>query len=99
MSLPEEFMTARKAAIRFTEPTALKSYVPSRFEGKELVPFSYVPFGGGPRTCPGREYAQLQLLVFLHNVVKRHRWEKLFSNEKMIYKASKFKTPKSRPLN
>lgn len=27
MSLPEEFMTARKAAIICTEPTALKSYV------------------------------------------------------------------------
>lgn len=27
MSLPEEFMTARKAAIIFNEPTAFKSYV------------------------------------------------------------------------
>ncbi|KAJ4723912.1 Cytochrome P450 [Melia azedarach] len=55
-----------------------EKFDPSRFEGnRQRVPFSYAPFGGGPHICPGREYARLQILVFLHNVITKFRWEKL----------------------
>ncbi|KAJ4723888.1 Cytochrome P450 [Melia azedarach] len=63
-----------------------EKFDPSRFEGnQEIVPFSYVPFGGGPHTCPGRQYAKLQILVFMHNVITNFRWEKVFQDEQMIW--------------
>ncbi|PIN10909.1 Cytochrome P450 CYP4/CYP19/CYP26 subfamily [Handroanthus impetiginosus] len=65
----------------FPEP---EKFDPSRFEGSGPAPFTFVPFGGGPRMCPGKEYARLEVLVFIHNVVRRFKLEKTIPNEKFV---------------
>ncbi|KAL1533783.1 beta-amyrin 28-monooxygenase [Salvia divinorum] len=69
----------------FPEP---ERFDPSRFEGSGPAPFTFVPFGGGPKMCPGKEYARLELLVMMHNVVTRFKLEKTISDEKIVYYAT-----------
>lgn len=56
----------------FPEPY---KFDPSRFEGSGPAPYTFVPFGGGRGMCPGREFARLEILVFLHNLVTRFKLE------------------------
>lgn len=65
-----------------------EKFDPSRFEGTGPAPFTFVPFGGGPRMCPGKEFARLEILVFIHNMVKGFKLEKAIPTEKIIYNPS-----------
>jgi cytochrome P450 len=60
-------------------------FEPSRYDdANAFPPFTFVPFGGGPRMCPGKEYARLAILTFVHNVVKRFKWELVLPHEQII---------------
>ncbi|GAV60668.1 LOW QUALITY PROTEIN: p450 domain-containing protein, partial [Cephalotus follicularis] len=57
----------------FPEPS---KFDPSRFENQTSIPpYSYIPFGGGPRICPGMEYARIETLVTIHYLVNRFTWK------------------------
>ena len=50
---------------------------PERWDGDlgtRLPKYAYFPFGGGPRTCIGREFAMLQLLFTLVTVAQKFRF-------------------------
>ncbi|KDP42282.1 hypothetical protein JCGZ_01606 [Jatropha curcas] len=61
-----------------------EKFDPSRFDGNGPAPYTFVPFGGGPRMCPGKEYARLEILIFMHNIVKKFKWEKWLPQENII---------------
>ncbi|XP_023543350.1 abscisic acid 8'-hydroxylase 3-like isoform X1 [Cucurbita pepo subsp. pepo] len=46
---------------------------PSRFDEIQK-PYSFIPFGSGPRTCLGINMAKLTMLVFLHRMTGGYRW-------------------------
>ncbi len=48
---------------------------PERFaKGQEKLraPFTYLPFGGGPRICIGNHYAMLQILMILSTLLRKY---------------------------
>ncbi|MFO7634115.1 MAG: cytochrome P450 [Caldilinea sp.] len=56
------------------------SFCPARFErGKEekTPPLTYVPFGGGPRTCIGATFAQVEARAVLARLLQRFDFEVL----------------------
>ncbi|KAK9946509.1 hypothetical protein M0R45_011972 [Rubus argutus] len=46
----------------------------SRFEVAPK-PNTFMPFGSGVHACPGNELAKLELLIMIHNLVTKFRWE------------------------
>jgi cytochrome P450 len=55
-----------------------ESFVPERFikgSEKQRTPFTYLPFGGGPRVCIGNQYAMLQILMILSDVLRKYDFQ------------------------
>ena len=55
-----------------------ESFDPQRFtkgNDKLRTPFTYLPFGGGPRGCIGGNYAMLQILMILSALLRRYDFE------------------------
>jgi cytochrome P450 len=55
-----------------------ESFRPERFlkaNEKLRTPFTYVPFGGGPRGCIGNHYAMLQILMILSDLLRKYDFE------------------------
>ncbi|EFJ15629.1 hypothetical protein SELMODRAFT_422692 [Selaginella moellendorffii] len=75
------FRSNRRSAF-FPDPD---KFDPERFDGSSgLIPYTYVPFGGGPRICPGNEFAKMLLRVFLHHLLTQFQWALLDPNEHSI---------------
>ncbi|KAK3188346.1 hypothetical protein Dsin_027907 [Dipteronia sinensis] len=55
----------------FPDPS---KFDPARFE-KQAPPFSFVAFGGGPRICPGYEFARIETLATIHYLVTQFTWK------------------------
>ncbi|MCD7457762.1 hypothetical protein HAX54_036065 [Datura stramonium] len=58
------------------DPTLYKDpmqFNPSRFDEMQK-PYSYIPFGSGPRTCLGINMAKVTMLVFLHRLTSGYKW-------------------------
>ncbi len=65
----------------FEEP---ESFKPDRFAAEnehKLHPFSYFPFGAGPRACIGKEMALTEMNVVLTTIASRFRFELLPGQE------------------
>ena len=56
---------------------------PSRFEKQEKSPppFTYIPFGGGSRICPGIEFAKMATLAMMCRLVTQFTWELVKKDE------------------
>ena len=58
----------------YPEPFAFK---PERFlpENKsKLVPYTYLPFGQGPRNCVGMRFAYQEMKLLLAKLIRRYRF-------------------------
>jgi cytochrome P450 len=55
-----------------------EKFDPERFTKEEMkarTPFTFLPFGGGPRVCIGQHYAMLQILMILSELIRRYDFE------------------------
>jgi cytochrome P450 len=58
------------------------TFCPDRFaRGRKTPPFSYIPFGGGPRACIGAAFGQVEARVVIARLLKTHQLE--FMNHKI----------------
>lgn len=52
------------------------SFCPERFaRGRKTPPFSYVPFGGGPRACIGAAFGQAEARIVMTHLLRNYTFE------------------------
>ncbi|KAG6557728.1 hypothetical protein Mapa_000494 [Marchantia paleacea] len=74
-----------------------EKFDPSRFQNGGIDPGLFSPFGGGPRACPGSEFAKMEILLFLHHLLRNFKWSLVDPNEKVIRNPMP-QTPKGTPI-
>lgn len=57
---------------------------PSRFEVPPK-PNTFLPFGNGAHSCPGSELAKLEILILIHHLTTKYRWDILGSENGIQY--------------
>jgi cytochrome P450 len=59
-----------------------EEFCPERHaHGRKTPPFSYVPFGGGPRACIGAAFGQAEARLVIARLLQTHRFE--FTNHRI----------------
>ncbi|KAK1572524.1 hypothetical protein Q3G72_034098 [Acer saccharum] len=60
-----------------------ENFDPSRFENssKKPPPYTYIPFGAGPRICPGAEFARIEILLIIHHLITNYQWTEMVPDE------------------
>lgn len=59
-----------------------EDFCPERFaRGRKTPPFSYVPFGGGPRACIGGAFGQAEARIVMSRLLQTYTFE--FTNHKI----------------
>ncbi|XP_044505080.1 abscisic acid 8'-hydroxylase CYP707A2-like [Mangifera indica] len=61
-----------------------EKFDPSRFEISPK-PNTFMPFGNGTHSCPGNELAKLEILVLLHHLTTKYRWNMVGSHSGIQY--------------
>lgn len=64
-----------------------ESFEPWRFmhkNRKTIKPFTYLPFGDGPRNCIGRKFAMMEIKLALAKLVLRFKFEPSASTQRPI---------------
>ena len=72
------FVTHRDPAY-WDDPDEFK---PERFEKDPMHLYAFIPFGGGPRTCIGKNFALMELKIILSKIFQNHYVE-LKTNEEV----------------
>ncbi len=67
-------------------------FSPQRAEDKQKT-FSHIPFGGGIRECLGKEFARLEMKIFVTLLVRDYQWE-LLPNQNLTRTVIPFSRPK-----
>ncbi|HXD09599.1 MAG TPA: cytochrome P450 [Anaerolineales bacterium] len=53
-----------------------ENFCPERFaHGRKMPPFSYIPFGGGPRVCIGGAFGRAEARVVMRQLLQTHTFE------------------------
>ncbi|XP_010272532.1 PREDICTED: cytochrome P450 724B1-like [Nelumbo nucifera] len=65
---------------------------PWRWENAGQTCKKFMPFGGGPRFCPGSELAKVETAFFLHHLVLTYRWRTEGDDQPMAYPYVEFQS-------
>nr|UHB15508.1 cytochrome P450 [Paris polyphylla] len=60
-------------------------FKPDRWDDFKPKPGTYSVFGAGTRYCPGNSFAKLQVMMFLHHLCLKYRWELLNPDAGITY--------------